>query len=638
MKTKYNVKLLNGSKQEVTYSGIETITLPDADSEGVKKFTAGEPLDSVPITLDFSEGDQTVDAPEGYVVRSAVVKKPDTLLPENITEGVEIAGVVGTAADVGKVICGTASEIKTSQATFLRSGFFSANSYIERALFSNCSYIGSYAFYSCPNLVQASFPDCEAVHSSAFYNCVALSDFYAPKVKRISERAFAFMILESIEFPDCTSIGTCAFLDNYKLSIVSLSRCTSLGSSAFRDCSSLQTAYIPQVNAIESGAFDSCINLSSLITGQIKHIGSYAFLNCAGIGSLDTSMCSYIGDSAFYGANSADIETSRLLGVGSKAFSTSNVFYSSLSGFGFYKDILITAAAGASNMPSNIRIIASRVYGTTALNMQGAIVKLPSSLEVISPYAFYGQTALRASGVLPNLKRIGSYAFSGCGHTTSFDLSAVNCTYIGDCAFYRAGYSSAYSHNLYFPKASYIGSSCFYSMSSKSCYLTLSSEVFVGDSAFYYCTTLYLKNSILTLGNVGSACFYYCTKISTVMSFSSTRYVAQSAFLNCISLPAVIFNNNSTCSIYSWAFCTCKKLASVYLLGEPVDLASINAFASTPLSQSGFLGTFGSIYVPASLYSVYLSKTNWSQYSSRFVSMTDEEITAFLDSWKEENE
>lgn len=160
MKTKYNVKLLDVNRQEVTYSGIETITLPDADSTGVKKFTAGDPLDNVPITPDFSAGDQTVDASEGYVMRSAViqkpanaekaigkgktlagiegeyvtpgttkeitpdfsggdqavqaegderwnavtVKKPETLLPENIAKDVEIAGVTGTYAGTSDLI------------------------------------------------------------------------------------------------------------------------------------------------------------------------------------------------------------------------------------------------------------------------------------------------------------------------------------------------------------------------------------------------------------------------------------------------------------------------------------------------------------------------------------------------------
>lgn len=94
MKTKYNVKLLNGSKQEVTYSGVETVTLPDADSSGVKKFTAGEPLDDFTVTPDFSGGDQTVEAPEGYVVRSATVLKPDAA-EVKIAKGETLMGMTG---------------------------------------------------------------------------------------------------------------------------------------------------------------------------------------------------------------------------------------------------------------------------------------------------------------------------------------------------------------------------------------------------------------------------------------------------------------------------------------------------------------------------------------------------------------
>lgn len=55
-----------------------------------------ETLENLPITLDFSEGDQSVAAPEGYLVKSAIIKKPDTLVAENIAKGVEIAGILGT--------------------------------------------------------------------------------------------------------------------------------------------------------------------------------------------------------------------------------------------------------------------------------------------------------------------------------------------------------------------------------------------------------------------------------------------------------------------------------------------------------------------------------------------------------------
>lgn len=56
----------------------------------------GEVLDGLEIVPDFSAGDYEVVAPTGLLVRSAIIKKPKTLVPDNIAEGVEIAGVVGT--------------------------------------------------------------------------------------------------------------------------------------------------------------------------------------------------------------------------------------------------------------------------------------------------------------------------------------------------------------------------------------------------------------------------------------------------------------------------------------------------------------------------------------------------------------
>jgi hypothetical protein len=45
-----------------------------------------------------------------------------------------------------------------------------------------------------------------------------------------------------------------------------------------------------------------------------------------------------------------------------------------------------------------------------------------------------------------------------------------------------------------------------------------------------------------------------------------------------------------------------------------------NAFASTPIGgYSTSTGTYGSIYVPASLLTSYQTATNWTYFSSRFV-------------------
>ena len=60
-----------------------------------------ELIENMPFVVDFSEGDQFIEAPEGYAVKSAVVKKPENLVAENIAEGVNIAGITGTLASGG---------------------------------------------------------------------------------------------------------------------------------------------------------------------------------------------------------------------------------------------------------------------------------------------------------------------------------------------------------------------------------------------------------------------------------------------------------------------------------------------------------------------------------------------------------
>ena len=73
---------------------------PDDGYDGLSKVTVQVEtptlLEDVPIELDLSNGDQTVSVPEGYAVKSAIITKPETLVPENIAEGVTIAGVEGT--------------------------------------------------------------------------------------------------------------------------------------------------------------------------------------------------------------------------------------------------------------------------------------------------------------------------------------------------------------------------------------------------------------------------------------------------------------------------------------------------------------------------------------------------------------
>ena len=62
---------------------------------GISTGTSVEILENIPIALDFSDGNQIVAAPDGTLVKTAIIQQPATLIPQNIAKGIDIAGIVG---------------------------------------------------------------------------------------------------------------------------------------------------------------------------------------------------------------------------------------------------------------------------------------------------------------------------------------------------------------------------------------------------------------------------------------------------------------------------------------------------------------------------------------------------------------
>ena len=109
-----DIVLKDRNGNPVEYPGVERIKVNTVDGvavEFVDSATIPEVVDDLPISLDFSGGDQAITAPDGVVVKSAIIQQPETLVPANIAEGVDIAGIVGTFAAGGgaKFATGTVS-------------------------------------------------------------------------------------------------------------------------------------------------------------------------------------------------------------------------------------------------------------------------------------------------------------------------------------------------------------------------------------------------------------------------------------------------------------------------------------------------------------------------------------------------
>ena len=90
--------------------------------------------------------------------------------------------------------------------------------------------------------------------------------------------------------------------------------------------------------------------------------------------------------------------------------------------------------------------------------------------------------------------------------------------------------------------------------------------------------------------------------------------------LHTLRLPKISY-------VGSYAFYGCTHLMSLYLLNSLVATGSAFILANTPMSNSGYTGSFGSIFVKESLLNSWKTATYWSAFSDRFVGLTDEEIS-----------
>ena len=145
----------------------------------------------------------------------------------------------------------------------------------------------------------------------------------------------------------------------------------------------------------------------------------------------------------------------------------------------------------------------------------------------------------------------------------------------------------------------------------------------INQNAFQNCTSLTTVN-FPACTTIGSYAFQNCTNLTTV-SFPACTTIGSYAFQNCTSsLTTVSFPACTTISF--WAFNRCYNLKSLYLMGSSLcKLSHSNAFTSTPIGgYSTSAGTYGSIYVPASLLTSYQTATNWTYFSSRFVGIPGE--------------
>lgn len=210
----------------------------------------------------------------------------------------------------------------------------------------------------------------------------------------------------------------------------------------------------------------------------------------------------------------------------------------------------------------------------------------------------------------PKVTSIGAFAFQDCYGLLTASFPAA--TYIGEKAF---AYCSSIA-TASFPAATTVGYNAFQYCRN----LTTASfpaVTSIGGSAFMGCsslTTVSFPKAVL----IGTAAFMNCSSL-TAVSFPKAGSISKDAFARCAELTTASFPQATI--IHNQAFSLCYNLKSLYLTNSSVcTLSASAAFFSTPIGgYSASAGTYGSIYVPASLLTSYKNATNWTYFSSRFV-------------------
>ena len=135
----------------------------------------------------------------------------------------------------------------------------------------------------------------------------------------------------------------------------------------------------------------------------------------------------------------------------------------------------------------------------------------------------------------------------------------------------------------------------------------LSNCLYVGNRAFFYCTSLTTAN-LPTCTALYEYAFRSCWKLSSIslpnVNNLSTYCLANCSSLQTISLPKCSYLNR-------YAFLSCSNLNTIYM---GIELSTVATMVhSNALSDCSALQ---SIYVPTSLVYAYRSAENWSYYSS----------------------
>jgi len=413
-------------------------------------------------------------------------------------------------------------------------GAFANCDELLRVDISGVKYIGNSAFAGCSKLWDVVCDDSLLVISDgAFNSCVMLSDVYlGESLTTMGNNVFnGCRMLQDVGIDLPKSLKTMGAYCFYNAAVHTYSP-----NVVYVDdwvVGLKEQMYMEQINIKEGTRGIANYSFSdAMIMGvgialpkSLRIIGAGAFYNCTYVGGFGWyDGIEYIGDYAFFGCSGA--------------------WFSRFTG-----NVL-----GVCILPRTLRYL-----GRSAFNgCKGMVgVEIPSGVEYIGAYCFYGCENLGDSGqiyesqeafnngdsplrgdiiISDGIKYIDDKAFQGCSGVKEIILPA-SVTALGDRVFYKC---DNLEKVVFGDGIKDIPDYTFYKCENlKEVYISDSIER-IGAYAFRGCISLTELNIGASVSYIGKGAFYGCEAVREIIIPTSVKYIGEYAFRGCTGVDTLI--------------------------------------------------------------------------------------------------